>query len=193
MRRRADPRRCHVDLLGIGTGVGDKFGDCRGRNRRVHDQHHGYAGNGGHRRDVAHKFEVQFWIQRSVDRVRRADEQQRVAVRRGARHEFCREVGARPGARLDDKRLPEPLRQRLCHEAGYDVGRAPCGISEHPAHRARRIVLRIRRLGHGRQSGATGHLAEELSSRVAHWCCSLRRGCQSVATHCTLNTSLPLT
>ena len=146
MRRRADARRCHVDLPGIGLGVGEKLRDRRGRNRRMHDQHHGHAGDAGHRGDVAHEIEVQIRIQRSVDRVRRADEEQRVSVRRGAHDEFRREVCARPGARLDDKRLPEPLCQRLRHKAGYDVGRTPCCISEHPAHRARRIFLRICRL-----------------------------------------------
>ena len=61
----------------------------------------GHAHDAGDRRDVADEIEIELVVERRVDRVARADQQQRVAVRRrahdrlGARYCCRRPAGSR--------------------------------------------------------------------------------------------------
>ena len=69
------------------------------------------------RRDVTNEIEIQFVVERRVDRLRRTDHKERLAVGGRAHHGLGGDTGAaaRPG--LDDERLAEPLRQPLTHKA----------------------------------------------------------------------------
>jgi hypothetical protein len=57
----------------------------------------------------------------------RGDEQERVAVRGGARDCLQGQIAAGAGPIVDDDRVAEPLRQRLTDKARVDVGRAAGG------------------------------------------------------------------
>src|SRR5262249_35096242 len=63
---------------------------------------------------------------RRVDRIRRIDQQQRVAVRWRMDRRFGADIVARARLVLDDKLLAQPFRQPLRHDARRDV-RAPAG------------------------------------------------------------------
>jgi uncharacterized protein len=72
-----------------------------------------------------------------VDRVRRSDQEERMAVRRCLHDRLSANIagGARPV--LDDELLAEPLGEPLPHQARDGVDAAPGGKAEHDAHRPR--------------------------------------------------------
>jgi hypothetical protein len=93
----------------------------------VHDQHERKIDQPRHRRDIAQQVEGKIVEQRHVDRGRRPDEEDRVAVGRRIGHCLDRDVGAGAGLVLDDDRLPEPLRQPPRHDPRYGVGASTRG------------------------------------------------------------------
>jgi hypothetical protein len=105
--------RGHVDLAGIGFGIGDEFGDGLGRERRAGHHDERIAPDGADRRYVTDEIERQMRIERRVDQIRRGDEKQRVAVGRRAGDRLRGDVGAGAGTVLDDEILAEPRRQPL--------------------------------------------------------------------------------
>src|SRR5262245_4940424 len=109
MRCRADAGRRHCDLAWIGLRAGDQLSDRRGRDRWVRLQYQRIPGKSGNWRDIAAEIETKLFIQRSIDRVCRSDEEERVAVR-GSPHDRLR-GDISTGARLvfDDDRLTEPV------------------------------------------------------------------------------------
>jgi hypothetical protein len=82
MSRGPVPRRRHIELAGIGLGVGDEFGDRLGRNRWIYQHHERHADDCADRRDVADEIETELVVQCRVDGVRRTVEEERVTVRR---------------------------------------------------------------------------------------------------------------
>ena len=72
--------RPHVDLAGIGFGIGNEFRNGFGRERRVHDHHARPAGYACHRRDVVDEIEVEIVVERCIDRIDRSDEEERIAI-----------------------------------------------------------------------------------------------------------------
>src|SRR6516164_9030116 len=76
----ADASRCHADLARTGFSVGDEFGNGLGRYRRIHHDHTGKADEARDRRDVTDEMEIEFVVERRVDRLCRTDHEQRVAV-----------------------------------------------------------------------------------------------------------------
>ena len=61
------------------------------------------------RDDVAAEIETKLFVQRSIDRVCRSDEEERVAIRRRTHDRFGGDIGARPWPVLDDERLAKPF------------------------------------------------------------------------------------
>ena len=108
--------RGHVDLSRIGLGVNDEFGKRLCEDRRVDQHHHRHADDAGDRRDVAHEIEVQFFVERGVDRVRDRW-QQRVAIGRGVHDRLGADIAAGAGAVLDHEGLPETVGQPLADQA----------------------------------------------------------------------------
>ena len=84
----------------------------------------GCANDARDRRDVADEIEIELVVERRVDRVRRSDKEERVAVRRRPHDRLGADIGAGARPVLDDEWLAEPLRQPLADQARDDVGPA---------------------------------------------------------------------
>ena len=117
-------RRRHVDLARIGLGVGDELGNRLAGTDGFTTMTLGIAHDARDRRDVADEIEIELVVERRVDRVRRNDQEKRVAVRRRTHDRLGGDIAAGAGPVLDDEWLAEPLRQPLTHQARDDVGRA---------------------------------------------------------------------
>ena len=118
------PADRHVDLARIGLGIGDELGNRLGRNRWIDHHDVGEAEDASDRRDVADKIEIELVVERRVDRVRRTDQKERIAIRRRAHDRLGADIAAGARPVLDNELLAEPLRQPLTHQARDDVGRA---------------------------------------------------------------------
>jgi hypothetical protein len=148
-----------VDHVGAGhhfLGVGDEFGDCLRRKRRVCHHHQRKIDQAGDRRDVSQQVERKVVEQRHVDRGGRRNEQQRVAVGRRVDHGLDGDIAAGPRLVFDHDRLAESLRQPRGHDPRDDIGPAAGRKSDDPAQRPRRIGLRAgaTRRGGKRTAGA---------------------------------------
>src|SRR5262245_57426282 len=97
MRHGPATGRSHVDLAGIGLGVGDELRDRLGWTRSI--EHHDIKGaaNARHWRYRAKEIEIELFVERLVHRVRQGDKQERVSVRRCTHDTFGADVAA--GAR----------------------------------------------------------------------------------------------
>src|SRR3954451_12696489 len=82
MRPRPVAGRTHVDFARVSLGVCDEFGNCLGRYRWINRHDLSLAANARDWRDVADEIEVEFVVERRVTCVRRANEEEGVAVRR---------------------------------------------------------------------------------------------------------------
>jgi len=95
-----------------------------------------------HRLDVAQHANVQLFVERHVDGMRRGDQQHRVAIGRRTRDRLQGEIAAAAGAVFDDDGLAEPLRQRLSNQPRDDIGCSAGRHKDHQSDRPRRIALR---------------------------------------------------
>src|SRR5262245_4082868 len=160
--------RCHAELARISLGVGDELRNRLGRNRWVHDHDDAASGEGRDRRDVADKIEIEFLIERCVDRIVTPDHEQRVAVCRRVHDRLGADVGAATRPVVDYELLAEPLRQPLADQAGRDVVRAGGRDRHDQTHRPRWIGLRPSDARDGRQrSSACGEM-QKLSAGKYH-------------------------
>src|SRR5215831_17969875 len=125
-------------------GISDELGDRLSWNRWIHHHEVGHDNNAGDRRDVADEIEVELLIKRRVHRVRRMDEEERIAIGYRTHDGLRGDISAGARSVLDDKLLAEPLRQPLADQARDDVGAAAGGKADDDAHRPRRISLRPR-------------------------------------------------
>ncbi len=174
--RRAVAGGGHVELAGIGLGVGDEFRNGRDRQVLVDHDHVREADDAGDGRDVAQEIEVELRKQRRVDGIGRRDQQQRVAVRRRVDDGFRREIGGSAGPALDHHGLTELLLQPLGGEARRDVGRSAGRVADDEPDGACRICLCTgtaherregERCGGGRERGAACGLHEGSLSGLA--------------------------
>jgi hypothetical protein len=60
-------------------------------------------------RDVADEIEIELVVERRVDRIRRADHEERITVWRCAHHRFGGNIATCAWPVLDDERLAEPF------------------------------------------------------------------------------------
>ena len=67
-------------------------------------------------RNIADEVKIEFVIERRVDRSRRADKEERVAVGSGTHYSLGGDIGARARSAFNDDRLAEPLREPLPHQ-----------------------------------------------------------------------------
>ena len=97
--------------------MADELGNGLRRKRWIdlHDQ--GIVDDARDRRDVAHEVETELVVERGVDRIRRRDDQQCIAVRGRAYDGFGGDIGCSPGPVFDDELLAETLRKPLTDEA----------------------------------------------------------------------------
>ena len=117
-------RPSHVDLARIGFGISDELRNRFGRNRWIDHHDSGARGNARDRRDVADEIEIEFVVERRVDRVRRTGQEKRITVRWRIHGRFGADIGARARPVLDDELLAEPLREPLTDQTRDDVGSA---------------------------------------------------------------------
>jgi len=82
---------------------------------------------------------------------------------------FSADVAAGTRSVLNDEWLPEPLRQRLTHEARDGVGCLACRKLDDDAHRPRRIGLRPSEARGRRQRGAARGQFQECAAGKFHW------------------------
>src|ERR1700726_149647 len=108
-----------------------------------------YARNGC---DVADKIILELFIQRRIDRVLKAREQERMAIGRRLYDGLGGDIAAGTGPVLDDELLGEPVRQPLPNQAHRDVGLAAGGEPYENSYRPRRIGLRACRARDRRKS-----------------------------------------
>src|SRR5262245_26916805 len=102
---RSIARRRHVDVAWIALGIGDEFRNGLGGNRRVHLHDEGCANNARDWRYVADEIEVELFVERRVDGIRRADQEDRISIRGRIHHRLGGEVTAGARAVLNDELL----------------------------------------------------------------------------------------
>src|SRR5262245_50571761 len=178
MRRRPVSCRRHTDLAWIGLRKDDELGNGFGGHRRVHHHDEWHATDTCDRRDVADEIEVEFLIERRVDRVVGTDQEQRVAVCGRTNDHLRRDIGASTRPVFDDELLAEPLRQPLTHQARGDVIRTGWSKADHNAHRPRRVGLRSRHPRNGRQRGSARGQMEKISAGKFHDALLCSRPCE---------------
>ena len=154
MRRGAGARRRHVDLAGIGLGIGDELGDRARRHRGMHQQRVRHARQPRDRREVAREVEVEPLVERAVDGVGGGADQDGVAVGRRVDDAFGRDVAAGARLVLDHELRAEPLGEPLADQARQHVGRPAGRKSDDELHRPGRIVERagVVRAGNARHA-----------------------------------------
>src|SRR5205807_1146468 len=98
------------DLSGIGFGIGNELGNRLGRNRWIHQHDLGLADHARDWRDVADEIETELVVERRVDRIRRLDHQERIAVGGRAHDSLGADIAGYAWPILDDEWLAHPLR-----------------------------------------------------------------------------------
>src|SRR5262249_58261204 len=100
----------HVDLAGVGLGIGDELGDRLDRKRWIdlHDER--FARDPCDRHDVTNEIETELVIERGVDRVRGRGQEERMTIRLSAHDQLGCDVGASPWPIFDDEWLAETIR-----------------------------------------------------------------------------------
>src|SRR5215831_4674343 len=134
--------RCYIDLARIGLGIIDELRNRLGWNRGMNHHDVDRAQQACDRFNITNEIEIKLGIERRVDRVRRRDEKECVAVGGRPYDRLRADIAASAWPVLDNEWLAEALRQPLAHQACEDVGRAASGKGDDHAHRPRRIRLR---------------------------------------------------
>jgi hypothetical protein len=164
----SDATGCHAELARIRLSGGDELRNCCGRNRWAHHHDVGPDNNAGDRRDVTDQMEIQFVVERCVDRLCRTDHKQCVAVSGRAHDGLGGDVGTSARPVLDDEWLAEALRQPLTDQAREDVSLAASGKGDDHAYWPRRIGLRPCDARDGRQRGSARGQMQKLTARQVH-------------------------
>jgi hypothetical protein len=107
----------------------------------MHHHDVGHDHNAGDWCDVADEIEVELLIKRRVHRVRRMDQEERVAIRGRTHDRLSADIAVRSGPGLDDEWLAESLRQPLTHQTSDDVDTAASRKADDDTHRPRWIGL----------------------------------------------------
>src|SRR5262245_4851003 len=121
-----------------------------------------------YRRDVAEKRETKVVVKRRVDRRRRVNHEECVAVWRRLHDYLGSDIGAGACPILDDERLAEALGELLADQARDNVSSAAGGITDNDAHRPRWIGFRLRQPRDGRQHGSARGQMQKLSAGKFH-------------------------
>src|SRR5262245_45360477 len=161
-------RHRDVRLAGIGLGVVDELGKSLGCKRWVdqHDQRH--PEQSGDRCDVTDEIEVQLLVERRIDRVRSNAGKKRVAVRGCTYNGFGGDIAASAGPVLDNKMLPQPLRQPVTDQTCGKGGWATATKSFKHPHRPHGIRLRPRAARECRQRGSSRYQMQKSTAGKCH-------------------------
>jgi len=170
MRRGSGAARRHVDLARISLGIGNELGNRFGRNRRVHRHYVWRAHDAGNGRDVTNEIEIQLVKERRIGRVRRYGRKKRIAVARGSQSRFGADVPAIACSVLNNKGLPESIRQPLPHQARNNICRTARHVGNYNAHWPQWIGLRPCDARGGGQRGSARRQMQELAAVMFHGC-----------------------
>ena len=163
VRRASRTGRPHVDLAGIGLGIGDELGNGFRRKRGIDDHHIVGLHRARDRCDVADEIELEILIDRRVPRVRCGSFKQRIAIGTCPHDRFGGEVASGAGAVFDDELLAEPLGDHLPGEPCHDVVDAAGGIADQQTAPA--VTDRSARLATRPSAGSAGALAANCRNR----------------------------
>ena len=131
----------------------------------MHQQDKGPAEQARDRRDVAEKTEIEIVVKRGVDRVRRTDQQEGIAVRGRAHDDLRCDIAARAGPVLDDELLPEALRQPLTDQTRENVVRTAGGKTDDDPWRPRRVGVSASEARYGGKRASACCQAEKTAAR----------------------------
>src|SRR5262245_9572913 len=134
-------KRCHVNLAGVGLGIGDEFRNRLSWNRWVNYHDIWQKGESRNGRDVLDEIEIEFLIERCIDNIRRSNQEKRIAIGGRTHDRLGGDIAARAGPVVDDEWLAEPLRQPLPYYAYDNIAPRTGWKSDDHAHRLRRIDL----------------------------------------------------
>src|SRR5262249_24263985 len=155
--------RCHIDLARIGIGISDELRNRFGWNRGMNQHDVDRAQQACDRFNITNEIEIKLCVERRVNRVRRRDEKECVAVGGRPYDRLRADIAAGAWPVSDNELLIEPLRQPFTDQAGDNVGWSARGKADDDAHRPRRIGLRPSDARKGRQRGS-GCQTQKLTS-----------------------------
>src|SRR6516165_12659665 len=112
-----DAGRRHVDLAGIGLGIGDELGNRLDRHRGMHLHGKRVASNARNRRDVADEIEIELVVEGGIDRVHESSHKERISVRGRVHDHLGADIADSSWSVLDYELLAELLRQPLSYQA----------------------------------------------------------------------------
>src|SRR5262245_55622181 len=164
----SDAGRPETDLARIGLGVRYELGDRLGRNGRIDHHDEGETDDARDGGDIAEENEIELVVESGVDRVRRAYNEERVAVRRRPYGGLGTNVVPAARAVFDDELLTEPLREPWRDEPRDNIGCAGGSGGSDDAHRPRRIGLRLCNTRQRRKSGRARGEMQEFAARKFH-------------------------
>jgi len=98
-------RRGHIHFAWIGLRVIDERRNRLGGERWICQHGLGLLRDARNRGDIADEIEIELLIERGVDCIRRADEEERIAVWRRSHDGFCGDIGASARSIFDDEWL----------------------------------------------------------------------------------------
>jgi hypothetical protein len=160
--------RCHIDLARICLGIIDELGNRLGWNRGMNHHDVDRAQQACDRFNITNEIEIKLGIEHRVNRVRRRDEKECVAVGGRPYDRLRADITAATRSVLDHEWLAKALRQPLADQAGDNVGWSARGKTDDDAHRPRWIGLRPRDPRDGRQRSSGRGQMEKISAGKFH-------------------------
>jgi hypothetical protein len=109
MRGGPNTARRDIELAGIGLGISDERGNRFRWNREICHHGFGHASDACDRGDVTVEIETKLFIQRSVDRVCRSDQEDRVAIWGRTNDRLGSDILATARSVIDHEWLAKPL------------------------------------------------------------------------------------
>ena len=141
VRGSAVPARGVADLARIGLGKGNELAQRPHRQARIDVDHIGLRAHECDRCKVLGRIEADLLIEADIGRQNAVGaKEQRVAIRRRARHHLAGDIAARAGTVLDHDRLADDLLELARDQARHHIARPAGRKSKHHCHRACRIV-----------------------------------------------------
>ena len=137
--------RTEIHFAALRLRIGDKFFQRRSGHGGMHHKHHRHIHQIGYRLEIPDRVVAEIFMQhlRAGVRADMADDQ-RVAVRRGARADLHTDDAACTRTIVHHRLLPPALGEFLRHEARRQVRGAARGTGDHPDGPVRIIVFRLR-------------------------------------------------
>src|SRR5215831_10371717 len=117
--------RCHIDLARIGLGIIDELRNRLGWNRGMNHHDVDRAQQACDRVNITNEIEIKLGIERRVNRVRRRDEKECVAVGGRPYDRLRAEIAAATRSVLDHEWLAKALRQPLADMSAGPPGAKP--------------------------------------------------------------------